>query len=427
MSRKRELQWYKPRKCWRKKYKGKAYYLAKGKGPDDRQSYEAALLEWLQKKAELDGKPQQPSRKTESLTETDTSVPFASLYDHLPDEIPSSTRTAKDWTIAEVMQAYLDSRRKEAEGKRRTVWTYGGAMSKLHDFLGFAARFKKVWMSEIDAHFVRHYRETTLSLPPIRLKDGTAGRPIGKHTARKRLFYFKHWLEWAEENEYIPRLPKNLNRKFCRIEGMPDPTPTTFTVEEVQELFKYASQRCKLYLCLGLNCGYGPTDIATLRQEDVDWDEWEIHRSRTKTGAPSHHSLWHVTMELLLRERNTKSKLVLVDEDGKPLQNDKFEGAVGRTTPIVQSFYRARTRADKHRVKEKLPRRWNAPNRGIKILRKTGAQWLEDHFPETPHIVKQYLGHKERDVVRHYRKESYKLLFEALDAMEKHFDLFDLL
>ena len=61
--------------------------------------------------------------------------------------------------------------------------------------------------------------------------------------------------------------------------------------------------------------------------------------------------------------------------------------------------------------------------KGMKYFRKTGAQTLTKQFPETPHIVKQYLGHKERDVVRHYRKQDYALLFKGLEWMEKHFDL----
>jgi len=45
-----ELTWFKPKKCW-KKFKGKVFYMSH---PNSKSGYEAALLEWAQKKAELD-------------------------------------------------------------------------------------------------------------------------------------------------------------------------------------------------------------------------------------------------------------------------------------------------------------------------------------------------------------------------------------
>lgn len=45
-----ELTWFKPKTCW-KKFKGKVHYLHH---PNSQSGYEAALLEWAQKKAQLD-------------------------------------------------------------------------------------------------------------------------------------------------------------------------------------------------------------------------------------------------------------------------------------------------------------------------------------------------------------------------------------
>ena len=117
------------------------------------------------------------------------------------------------------------------------------------------------------------------------------------------------------------------------------------------------------------------------------------------------------------------SDLALLDANGKPLVVDNLDATTAKTDPIGRSFDRARKRADYHREKQGLEKRWEGNRKGIKYLRKTGAQALAKQFPETPHIVKQYLGHKEKDVVRHYRTQEYALLFKALHWMEKHFDL----
>jgi hypothetical protein len=65
---------------------------------------------------------------------------------------------------------------------------------------------------------------------------------------------------------------------------------------------------------------------------------------------------------------------------------------------------------------------------GHSVLRDTTAQALKDNrYPK--HVIKQFLGHKERDVIRHYVSEtieSRQELFDALDWLETHYDLKDL-
>ena len=41
-----ELTWHKPTKQWRKRFKGKEYYLGSGGGKSDLQSYERAVAKW---------------------------------------------------------------------------------------------------------------------------------------------------------------------------------------------------------------------------------------------------------------------------------------------------------------------------------------------------------------------------------------------
>ena len=44
--KKLELSWHKPSRQWRKRYKGKEYYLGPGRGRSDLEGYERALAKW---------------------------------------------------------------------------------------------------------------------------------------------------------------------------------------------------------------------------------------------------------------------------------------------------------------------------------------------------------------------------------------------
>lgn len=438
MARNRELTWHKARGCWRKVYHGKVHYLSKAgkcRGPDDRKGYEKALLYWLSLKAKIDGEAIQ-GEAIQAPVKTDTvegvSVPFASSYAGIVDKPTPARKGKRAWSIAETIKEYLDSREKEWERGQISGQTYRDTRDKLADFVGFAAHRKLTMMEEVDAHACRHYGDAVRSLPPFRRADGTAGKPISVSTAQKRLVYFRAWMEWAYRNEYIERLPRNLDRTFIRVEGKPEPEPVTLSTEEVRELFTYASQRCRLYISTALNFGFTQADLASLKHSEIDWENWELHRSRHKTGEDQHYPIWAVTYELLLRERTDpeKEELVLLDTNGNPLVVETPNKTTAKTNPIGQSLQRAGKRADEHRVKAGLEKRWNGPDRGIKTLRKTAAQWLRDNYPEHPWLYDVFLSHSQRNVGRHYAratKDSLKLLYDALDAMEKHFGLFDLL
>jgi integrase len=222
-------------------------------------------------------------------------------------------------------------------------------------------------------------------------------------------------MEWAYRNAYVDRLPRNVDDNFAHV-TLPDPEPNPLTDDEVRQLFKACSKRTKLYLLLGLNCGYRQRDISTLDHSHLHLDGPDkagyIKRKRNKTGSPQHHRLWPVTTRYLWAEMTdpVRNQLALLDQHGQPLQVVTHnEGKYSKTNPIGTAFNRACRKLD-----------W--PAKGImERLRDTGAQWMRDRYPL--HVVKQYLGHKERDVVRHYTTDNYDELFAALDAMNDHYKL----
>lgn len=435
MAKRQIVSYYPTRDCFRKIYRGKAHYVGKGrrKGETEKQRFERAVAEWLKLKEKIDrGEKQgQESRHAAGIKSggLDINLPFKQIrpkhaasfaydYSQDPDELPGSVVAAPaDATIDELADAFLSGIRLMSQAGKRAVSTYREAKDSLADFQGFCKRYRRRKVEQIDAQLLLSYRNRQFEL--------MYGNEHSPFTTKRRLRYVKKLVEWGFENEFIESMPRNINGNYAKVE-LPDPEPKPFTIQQVKQLWKAANTKTKfsrksnrnaLYLLLGLNCGYRSGDIASLRHEHVNWETLVIERKRTKTNSPQIHKLWPLTAELLREEMTDLSEheLMLLDERGGSLVVESIDGKTAKTDCIGRCF---------NRLKVKIG--WKGPGMGHSVLRDTGAQALKDHYPDSPLIVKHYLGHKTRDVVRHYVNESVesrKPLFDAIDWLDGHFGL----
>ena len=165
--------------------------------------------------------------------------------------------------------------------------------------------------------------------------------------------------------ERLDRLPASLLRgDFARVE-LPAPKPVSWTLDEVKTLYAAAVQRTKLYVLLGLNCGYTQMDPATLTHEMVNWETGIIDRPRHKTSARQCHRLWPM-----------KTRLGM-----------------------------------------------SGDRRGFKHLRKTSADLLAQQY--RPDLVDQFLGHAVGAMRRHYSDQHFGELFEGLEWLRGVYGLSD--
>ena len=124
--------------------------------------------------------------------------------------------------------------------------------------------------------------------------------------------------------------PAPQHEKSELVNEVPPQKVTAFTGPEVQALLAAASGRIKLYLLLGLNCGFTQFDIARLRRDEVDIDRGYLTRKRTKTtrfvDVPTvAYKLWSPTLDLLkssLTPDQPDQPLALLNEDGRPLKRE---------------------------------------------------------------------------------------------------------
>jgi hypothetical protein len=179
-----------------------------------------------------------------------------------------------------------------------------------------------------------------------------------------------------------------------------------------------SNPRTRLFLYLGLNCGYQQTDMSELGQDELVGTQI-VERKRCKGDRREHvpavtYTLWPETLALLRRFRagrnaphNRKGKpRLLVTEKNTPLLT---------LTPRADNIRRAYLRI---LDKANIPRTKRKP---IAALRKTSATILEhsvrltNHQKDYARISSLFLGQAPTDVKgRHYAPGDMKLLQEGL-------------
>lgn len=69
-----------------------------------------------------------------------------------------------------------------------------------------------------------------------------------------------------------------------------------FSASEILQLLQHASVTMRAMILLGINCGYGNNDVATLTLSSLDLDRGWVGHSRPKTGIERRCALWPETI-----------------------------------------------------------------------------------------------------------------------------------
>jgi len=172
-----------------------------------------------------------------------------------------------------------------------------------------------------------HALENTLALRPI----GKRGKHIAVRTARNFIKQFRHFLRWLNTapgfawkrpSDFEPTVVRIVETAKERAATARTSRVQTYSTDEIRILWEYASPLKRLFLLLGLNCGFDAKMISTLEPEDVHLrkehphqrevgavtssdDSW-IFRLRNKTSVYGEWKLWPITVQAIdwwLRQR----------------------------------------------------------------------------------------------------------------------------
>ena len=264
-----------------------------------------------------------------------------------PDTIISS---AGSWVLIEMAARYYDL--KASDGC--SDWFLASVKRYLKRFLdwlqnhGFDVCAQGA--AQLTAAHLEAYRQS--------LAEDTS---IGIRSANHCIDYVRMLLLWGSRVHGIPHPPLAAISKFSKRQNTKkdhgrrhDRTPLSW--DDLEKLLAVADITDSALIMLALNCGFGNTDIGTLKLEEVHLDAGTISHPRPKTGVERDFILWPETVQVLReyldRHRGEprfkdSDKLFFVSRKGRPLcwQELKEDGKVRRSDAIKLRFERLCQRA----------------------------------------------------------------------------------
>lgn len=257
-------------KRWAKKIRGKLHYF----GPWDHP--EGALERYLDQKDDLSaGRIPRPT-KGDAVLVRDILNHFLTAKSHLLDSREITARTWADYHAT-------CERMAEAFGRTRPVDDIRGS-----DFTDYRARYAKRWgpvalgneIQRVRSVF-KHAFDAELIATPVRFGPG-----------------FK-------------RPSKKVLRKARAEKGL-----RLFQPEELRAVLDSAGTPFKAMILLGINCGYGNAECATLPLTALDLEKGWAHFPRPKTGIDRRCPLWPETIEAIREALKKRPALKDVADDG---------------------------------------------------------------------------------------------------------------
>lgn len=244
---------------WAKKIKGRLHYFGPWSDPD------AAVKKYLKEKTYLEAGMKPPS--------DDGRLTVHELVNRFlgSKRCQVDTRELSLLTFNEYMEA-CKLLKKELHGERAVEDI------RPEDFERLKMRFPKTWGPTRRGKMIQMIRTV--------FKYGMDEDLIQKH--------IKFGKQFKKPAKRVERLQRAKTGKRM------------FSADEVKALLGKASVQVKAMILLGLNCGYGNTDVATLPVKALDLAAGWADHPRPKTGIARRCPLWPETVEALRAVLATK-------------------------------------------------------------------------------------------------------------------------
>lgn len=288
---------------WAKKVRGKLHYFGPWAEPD------AALDLWLNQKDDLLA-ARKPREQRDGLTVK---------------------------LLCNLFLAHKQSLRDAGELTERTWQTYHDDAQRLARIVG-----KNRLIEDIDGQDLQQLRdELAKTMAPYTLANAiTRYRSIFKYA------YDESLIERPVRFGQAFKKPSRAAVRKHRAEKKHANGKRMFEATELRQLLEAASQPLKAFILLGVNAGFGATDIARMPRSVIDLQAGWIDYARAKTGIPRRVPLWPETVqalrEALEKPRTPKdpahAHLAFVTKYGHPFVRVADTKKAGSVDGIGQEF-----------------------------------------------------------------------------------------
>lgn len=244
-------------------------------------------------------------------------------------EIPPPIEVGDGVTVKQLCNVFLEAKEAAIRTGEFSQLSWNGYQASLKRLIAHFGATTKV-NSLGPAHWAEYRASLAKTLAPTSLKT---------EIAKVRAVFNWGWkTKLCGQPDYgtsFDRPPQKSLRKHQREGGS-----RLFTREEIHAILKHSDRQLRAMVLLGLNCGYGNSDIGSLEIGDLDLKSGWATMARVKTEVSRRCPLWPETIAALKewiprRPRKTEpgcSRRVFLTQRGTPfvrLKGKTFEDVLG--------------------------------------------------------------------------------------------------
>jgi integrase len=221
------------------------------------------------------------------------------------------------------------------------------------------------------------------------------------HASNRHMAIVRQMFRWAFKSELIPGIP-NFGPDFGRF-GTGVKKPKQFKPDEILAVLGAADAAMRAMVYLGINCGYGDTDCAALRFDEIDLDAGVIdttrHKSRrSKTPIVRRCLLWPETVQAIrdyLPNRPAPADaadapLVFLTRPGNRWVIERITPDA-KGVPRLVAYSSVQLRFREFAVKAGIRAKGKGDGRSFYSLRRTFRTWADEALDK--HAADLIMGH----------------------------------
>ena len=323
---------------------------------------------------------------------------------------PPSLGDENGYTLRDLCNEFLTDRKHKLESGELSLHTFSEYKRTCERLIEFFKRERLV--SDLRPEDFREYRK--------HLAKGCGAVTLASKINRCRVVF-----KFAYDNRRIDR-PVEYGASFDRPSAKSlrkarnESGPRMFEAAELQRIIEASDPMMKAMVLLGLNAGFGNTDVANLPRSAVDLKRGWVDFPREKTGVMRRCPLWPETVESLRQVESVRPDPI--DE-----ADDDLCFITSRGTRYVR-IQESKTTEGRHVTINSLSRRFESPLKRLEINGRRGLGFYTlRHVFETiagesrdQVAVNAIMGHVDNSMAAVYRERiSDKRLVAVVETVRK--------